>query len=42
MNRFSVIAENPQRTLEIHVGLLGGLGLEPGHRPDLGCPGAWL
>ena len=39
MNHFTVIAENLDRTLEFYVGLLG---LEPGHRPDLGFPGAWL
>ena len=39
MNHFTVIAENLERTLEFYVGLLG---LERGHRPDLGFPGAWL
>ena len=39
MNHFTVIAENLERTLEFYVGLLG---LEQGHRPDLGFPGAWL
>ena len=39
MNHFTVIAENLDRTLEFYVGLLG---LEAGHRPDLGFPGAWL
>ena len=39
MNHFTVIAENLDRTLEFYVGLLG---LEQGHRPDLGFPGAWL
>lgn len=39
MNHFTVIAENLDRTLEFYVGLLG---LERGHRPDLGFPGAWL
>lgn len=39
LNHFTVIAEDPQRTLDFYVGLLG---LEPGPRPDLGFPGAWL
>ena len=39
MNHFTVIAENLERTLEFYVGVLG---LEQGHRPDLGFPGAWL
>jgi catechol 2,3-dioxygenase-like lactoylglutathione lyase family enzyme len=39
MNHFTVIAEDPQKTLDFYVGLLG---LQPGHRPDLGFPGAWL
>ena len=39
MNHFTVIAEDLDRTLEFYVGLLG---LERGHRPDLGFPGAWL
>lgn len=39
MNHFTVIAESLDRTLEFYVGLLG---LEQGHRPDLGFPGAWL
>ena len=39
MNHFTVIAEDLDRTLEFYVGLLG---LEQGHRPDLGFPGAWL
>jgi catechol 2,3-dioxygenase-like lactoylglutathione lyase family enzyme len=39
MNHFTVVAENLERTLEFYVGLLG---LEQGHRPDLGFAGAWL
>ena len=39
MNHFTVIAEDLERTLDFYVGLLG---LEQGHRPDLGFPGAWL
>jgi catechol 2,3-dioxygenase-like lactoylglutathione lyase family enzyme len=39
LNHFTVIAEDPQRTLDFYVGLLG---LTVGHRPDLGFPGAWL
>ena len=39
MNHFTVLAEDESRTLDFYVGLLG---LAPGHRPDLGFPGAWL
>ena len=39
MNHFTVIAEDPQKTLDFYVGLLG---LKQGHRPDLGFDGAWL
>lgn len=39
MNHFTVIAEDPQKTLDYYVGLLG---FTVGHRPDLGFPGAWL
>lgn len=39
MNHFTVIAEDPQKTLDFYVGLLG---LRVGERPDLGFPGAWL
>ena len=39
LNHFTVIAEDPQRTLDFYVGLLG---LVVGHRPELGFPGAWL
>jgi len=39
MNHFTVIAEDPQKTLDFYIGLLG---LQPGPRPDLGFPGAWL
>lgn len=39
MNHFTVIAEDPQKTLDFYVGLLG---FTVGHRPDLGFPGAWL
>ena len=39
MNHFTVLAEDESRTLDFYVGLLG---LTPGHRPDLGFPGAWL
>ena len=38
MNHFTVIAEDPQRTLAFYTGLLG---LREGPRPDLGFPGAW-
>ena len=38
-NHFTVIAEDLDKTLEFYVGMLG---LEKGHRPDLGFPGAWL
>lgn len=39
MNHFTVIAEDLERTLDFYVGVLG---LEQGHRPDLGFAGAWL
>ena len=39
MNHFTIVAEDPQKTLDFYVGLLG---LTVGHRPDLGFPGAWL
>jgi catechol 2,3-dioxygenase-like lactoylglutathione lyase family enzyme len=39
MNHFTVIAEDPQATLNFYVGLLS---LRVGHRPDLGFDGAWL
>ena len=39
MNHFIAIARDPQVTLDFYVGLLG---LQVGHRPDLGFAGAWL
>jgi catechol 2,3-dioxygenase-like lactoylglutathione lyase family enzyme len=39
MNHFTVIAEDRQKTLDFYVGVLG---LNVGHRPDLGFDGAWL
>ena len=39
MNHFTAIAQDPQKTLDFYVGLLG---LNLGHRPDLGFDGAWL
>jgi len=39
MNHFTVIAEDPRKTLDYYVGLLG---LREGPRPDLGFDGAWL
>ena len=39
MNHFTVISEDEKKTMDFYVGLLG---LQPGHRPDLGFPGAWL
>ena len=39
MNHFTVLAEDLERTLDFYVGVLG---LEPGPRPELGFPGAWL
>jgi catechol 2,3-dioxygenase-like lactoylglutathione lyase family enzyme len=39
MNHFTVLSDDLDRTLDFYVGLLG---LEPGPRPDLGFPGAWL
>lgn len=39
MNHFTITAEDRQKTLDFYCGLLG---LQQGHRPDLGFPGAWL
>lgn len=39
MNHFTVIAEDPAKTMDFYTRLLG---LQQGHRPDLGFPGAWL
>ena len=39
MNHFTILAEDPQKTLDFYI---GALGLVSGHRPDLGFPGAWL
>lgn len=39
MNHFTVIAEDPQRTMDFYTKLVG---LQDGPRPDLGFPGAWL
>ena len=39
LNHFTVIAEDPARTMAFYTQLLG---LEDGPRPDLGFPGAWL
>jgi catechol 2,3-dioxygenase-like lactoylglutathione lyase family enzyme len=39
MNHFTVLSDDLDRTVDFYVGLLG---LEPGPRPDLGFPGAWL
>lgn len=39
MNHFTITAEDRQQTLDYYCGLLG---LQEGHRPDLGFPGAWL
>ena len=39
MNHFTITAEDRAATLGFYCGLLG---LQEGHRPDLGFPGAWL
>lgn len=39
MNHFTVIAEDPAKTMDFYTRLLG---LQQGFRPDLGFPGAWL
>ncbi len=39
MNHFTITAEDRDKTLDFYCGLLG---LQQGHRPDLGFPGAWL
>ncbi|WP_425261513.1 VOC family protein [Rubrivivax sp. RP6-9] len=39
MNHFTITAEDRAQTLAFYCDLLG---LQDGHRPDLGFPGAWL
>lgn len=39
VNHFTAIAHDSETTLAFYVGLLG---LQVGHRPDLGFTGAWL
>jgi catechol 2,3-dioxygenase-like lactoylglutathione lyase family enzyme len=39
MNHFTITAEDREKTLGFYCGLLG---LQQGHRPDLGFPGDWL
>ena len=39
MNHFTVLTDDLDATLRFYV---DGLGLQPGPRPDLGFPGAWL
>ena len=39
MNHFTITAEDRAATLDFYCGLLG---LQEGHRPELGFPGAWL
>ncbi len=39
MNHFTITAESRDATLGFYCGLLG---LQEGHRPELGFPGAWL
>jgi catechol 2,3-dioxygenase-like lactoylglutathione lyase family enzyme len=39
MNHFTITAEDRAKTLAFYCDLLG---LQQGHRPDLGFPGAWL
>jgi catechol 2,3-dioxygenase-like lactoylglutathione lyase family enzyme len=39
MNHFTVTAADRDQTLAFYCGLLG---LQEGHRPDLGFPGTWL
>ena len=39
MNHFTITAEDRAKTLDFYCGVLG---LQEGHRPDLGFPGAWL
>ena len=39
MNHFTVLAQDLDATMAFYVDLLG---LEEGHRPPLGFPGAWL
>ena len=39
LNHFTITAEDREKTLAFYCGLLG---LQEGHRPELGFPGAWL
>jgi catechol 2,3-dioxygenase-like lactoylglutathione lyase family enzyme len=39
MNHFTVLTDDVDRTVEFYRATLG---IEPGPRPDLGFPGAWL
>jgi catechol 2,3-dioxygenase-like lactoylglutathione lyase family enzyme len=39
MNHFTITAEDRVKTLAFYCDLLG---LQEGHRPDLGFPGTWL
>ena len=39
MNHFTVLTDDVDRTVEFYRATVG---LEPGPRPDLGFPGAWL
>jgi catechol 2,3-dioxygenase-like lactoylglutathione lyase family enzyme len=39
MNHFTITAADREKTLAFYCGLLG---LQEGHRPDLGFPGSWL
>ena len=39
MNHFTVLTDDLDRSVDFYVYLIG---LAPGHRPDLGFPGAWL
>ena len=39
MNHFTVLTDDVERTVDFYGKYLG---ITPGYRPDLGCPGAWL
>ena len=39
MNHFNILTDDVDATVDFYR---NAVGLEPGPRPDLGCPGAWM